>query len=200
MRGGTIPDRATEDLMQSGVMSQRNVERIATRIVANELEFRGFRVTDLNKEGLAPNVDLLAAREGRLLQIQVKGASQEKRQNGWEDWWVGYGYSSGDTIARKKPMFNRVESFYEANVVVLVAVRTPSEYRCVVLPMAEAEKAAQINLDRDYRTLTLAGETRSSGKTSIYLDRIPDVRDPARKPLFDDELKILRTYIDNWNI
>jgi hypothetical protein len=65
---------------------------------------------------------------------------------------------------------------------------------------AEAEKAAQINLDRDYRTLTFAGETRSSGKTSIYLDRIPDVRDPARKPLFDDELKILRTYIDNWNI
>jgi hypothetical protein len=101
---------------------------------------------------------------------------------------------------KKKPMFNRVEAFYTADIVALVAVRTPSEYRCVVLPLVEAEKTAQINLDRDYRTLTLAGASRSPNKTSIYLDRIPDVRDPARKPLFDDELKILRAYIDNWNV
>jgi hypothetical protein len=97
-------------------------------------------------------------------------------------------------------MFNRVDSFYKADIVALIAVRTPSEYRCVVLPLTDAEKAAQINLDRDYRTLTLGGASRSPHKTSIYLDRIPDVRDFARKPLFDDELKILRAYIDNWNI
>jgi hypothetical protein len=76
---------------------------------------------------------------------------------------------------KKKPMFNRVEAFYTADIVALVAVRTPSEYRCVVLPLVEAEKTAQINLDRDYRTLTLAGASRSPNKTSIYLDRIPDV-------------------------
>ena len=41
-----------------------NVGRIAERIVSNELEFRGFRVSDLNKEGTSANADLLAV-QGR---------------------------------------------------------------------------------------------------------------------------------------
>jgi hypothetical protein len=44
-----LPRAEMETFMQSGLMSQKNVERIAARIVANELEFRGFRITDLNK-------------------------------------------------------------------------------------------------------------------------------------------------------
>jgi hypothetical protein len=38
---------------------QRNVGRIAERIVSNELEARGFRVSDLNSDGAAANADLL---------------------------------------------------------------------------------------------------------------------------------------------
>lgn len=32
-------------------INRHNVGRIAERIVSNELEYRGFRVSDLNKEG-----------------------------------------------------------------------------------------------------------------------------------------------------
>lgn len=188
--------------MQNGVITKHNVEQIASRIVANELEFRGFRVTDLNRDSLSANVDLLAASRGRCLQIQVKGASQIKRADGWEDWWVGYGYADAKVVAGAKPMFNRVTgSFYKADTVALVAVRTPNEYRAVVLPVAEAEAAAQINLDHAFRTLTLKGETRSpDAKAWVYLDKIPNAKDAARQPLLANELKILQPYIDNWNI
>lgn len=160
--------------MQSGLITKDNVENIACRIVANELEFRGFRVTDLNKDGLSANVDLLAASGGRCWQIQVKGASQNKSTAGWEDWWVGYGYADDEVVSGAKPMFNRVTgSFYKADTVALVAVRTPSEYRAVVLPLADAEAAAQINLNHAFRTLTLKGAARSpNAKASVYLDRI----------------------------
>jgi len=42
-----------------------NVGRIAERIVANELEAYGFRVSDLNKDGMAANADLVAISRGR---------------------------------------------------------------------------------------------------------------------------------------
>jgi hypothetical protein len=56
-------------------INRRNVGRIAERIVANELEFRGFRVGDLNKEGISANADLIAVKDGEPRQTQVKGAS-----------------------------------------------------------------------------------------------------------------------------
>ncbi|MFZ3243657.1 MAG: hypothetical protein WA185_01155, partial [Candidatus Acidiferrales bacterium] len=67
-----------------------NICRIAERIVANELEARGFPVSDLNKEGTAANADLLAVSpRQKPLQVRVRGSS-----NGPKDrlWWVGYGY------------------------------------------------------------------------------------------------------------
>jgi hypothetical protein len=81
-------------------------------IVANELEFNGFRVTDLNKGGISENADLLAAHDGECLQIQVKGASERKNNKGREDWWVQYGYADSDTAGKKKPAFNQVSGFY----------------------------------------------------------------------------------------
>jgi hypothetical protein len=50
-------------------VKRENVGRLAERIVANELEWRGFRVSDLNKDGLSPNVDLIAAGHGNVWQI-----------------------------------------------------------------------------------------------------------------------------------
>jgi hypothetical protein len=186
--------------MQSGIVSRKNVERVAAHIVANELEFHGFRVTDLNKGGISENADLLAARDGKCLQIQVKGASQNKNNKGWEKWWVQYGYGNSDTVGKKKPVFNQVSGFYRADIIALVAVRTPTEYCCVVLPVTEAEKAAQINLDRDYRTTTLKGALRQPHMIQVWLDHIPKFKDPARSPLLAQELKILSAYRDKWNL
>jgi hypothetical protein len=104
------------------------------------------------------------------------------------------------TVAKKKPVFNQVSGFYRAEIVVLVAVRTPTEYCCVVLPVAEAEKAAQINLERDYRTTTLKGTSRQPHIIQVWLDRIPKFKDPARSPLLAQELKILSAYRDKWNL
>ena len=130
-------------------INAKNVGRIAERIVANELEARGYRVSDLNKEGLSANADLLAVRGGTPWQIQVKGASNPEH----EKWWVGYGYCSQEQIdSRSELVFNRHQhSFYHANVVVLVAVCTPKDYRCIVLPVDIAETAVQISLDADFR-------------------------------------------------
>jgi hypothetical protein len=131
--------------MSSVGINRHNVGRIAERIVSNELEYRGFRVSDLNKEGTSANADLLAAKDGKTWQIQVKGATEE---NGW---WVNYGFGTEEIISGKKPMFNAASSFYKAQIVILVSVKKPSEYCCVVLPFAEAERAAQLNLDHSYR-------------------------------------------------
>src|SRR3981189_3515821 len=110
------------------LIERRNVGRIAERIVSNELEARGFRVSDLNSDGTAANADLLAVSRARNLQVQVKGAANKPA----ERWWVGYGYCSDEIITnRGEPMFNRRTSFYNASIVVLVAVRGPKEYSCI---------------------------------------------------------------------
>jgi hypothetical protein len=159
------------------MINSKNVGRIAERIVANELEFRGFRVSDLNKEGTAANADLLAVSPTQTLQIQVKGTA-----NGPKDrWWAGYGFCNERVIAGVEPMFNRLtNNFYAANFVVLVAVRSPQKYRCFVLPIKIAEKAAQLNLDGDYRIPTRAGEPKKPHRMYIELERSPRARTADR--------------------
>jgi hypothetical protein len=106
-------------------IGRQNVARIAERIVSNELEARGFRVSDLNSDGTAANTDLLAVSPNQTLQVQVKGAANEPLGR----WWVQYGCCTSEIIAdRTQPMFNRRASFYKSNVVVLVAVCSPSDY------------------------------------------------------------------------
>jgi hypothetical protein len=51
--------------METVGINKHNVGRIAERIVSNELEYRGFRVSDPNKEGTSANADLLAAKVGK---------------------------------------------------------------------------------------------------------------------------------------
>lgn len=153
--------------MEIAEVNSKNVGRIAERIVANELEYCGFRVTDLNKEGTSANADLLAARGERTLQIQVKGASQQRTKKGWEHWWVQYGYCTEENISKAQRMFNRKTSFYTAQFVILAAVRTPHEYTCVVLPVKVAENLAQLNLDREFRTTTFKGTPHKPHKVWI---------------------------------
>lgn len=61
-------------------ITSKNVGRIAERVVANELEARGFRVSDLNKEGTAANSDLLAVSRAQTLQVQVKGSANDPKR------------------------------------------------------------------------------------------------------------------------
>ena len=133
-------------LMGEVNINRHNVGRIAERIVSNELESRGFRVSDLNKKGTSANADLLAAKDGKTWQIQVKGASE-----GGSSWWVNYGFGYQEVIDRQTTMYNSVESFYRAQVVILVSVKSARDYRCVIMPVEEAEKAAQTNLDHSFR-------------------------------------------------
>lgn len=153
-------------------ISKTNVGRIAERIVANELEFRGFRVSDLNSDGTAANSDLLAVSSSQTLQFQVKGSSNTSRY-----WWLGYGNCTAEIIANKNiTMFNRRSSFYKATHVVLVAIRSPKDYCCIVLPVDVAEEAAQVNLDTEYRKENQSGEPMKPGKVFIELDLRPKAK------------------------
>lgn len=186
-----------EDEMGPIGINRKNVGRIAERIVSNELEFRGFRVSDLNKEGTSANADLLAARDGKTWQIQVKGATED------DGWWFGYGYCDEAIVAGKGKdegrMFNRCSnsSFYKAQIVVLVSVKSPKEYSCLVLPEKIAEEAAQTNLDREYRTLKKDGARKRPGPVWVSLDWTPKTTD-ARKRSFDAERGLLEPYRDTW--
>ena len=176
-------------------INRHNVGRIAERIVSNELEARGFRVSDLNKEGTSANADLLAAKSGKTWQIQVKGASEDGT-----GWWVNYGFCREEVIDRTKDMYNSVESFYQAQVVVLVSIKSASEYKCVVLPVKEAEKAAQLNLDHSFRNLKPDGSKKKPGKVWVGLNYIAKVRDQRRLPALEAEQEIIKKYIDNWDL
>jgi hypothetical protein len=182
-------------------INKHNVGRIAERIVSNELEFRGFRVSDLNKESTSANADLLAAKDGKTLQIQVKGATED---NGW---WFGYGYCTEAIIAGKGKeegrMFNRcsTSSFYRAEIVILVSVKSPREYSCLVLPVETAEKAAQENLDREYRTLTKKDHRpKRPGKVWVSLDYTPKATDDSRERSLKAEQGLLERYRDKWDV
>lgn len=180
----------------SNRINRANVGRIGERIVSNELDFRGFRVSDLNKERTSANADLLAARDGKTWQLQVKSCTWD---NGW---WFGYGYCTEQIIAGNgnSPMFNRcsISGFCRADIVVLVCVKSPKEYSCVVVPVEKAEEAAQINLNREYRTKRRDGGAKKPGKVWISLDWVPNVKDASRKALWVQEQNVLNPYRDNW--
>jgi hypothetical protein len=181
-------------------INKHNVGRIAERIVSNELGFRGFRVSDLNKEGTSANADLLAARNGKTWQIQVKGATED------DGWWFGYGYCTEAIIAGKGKeegrIFNRgsTSSFYRAEIVVLVSVKSPTKYSCLVLPVETAEKAAQENLDREFRTKKKDGKPKKPGKVWISPDYILNTKDASRERSFKVEQALLVPHRDNWDI
>ena len=175
-------------------INRANVGRIAERIVANELEARGFRVTDLNREGIAANADLLAAKAGRTLQVQVKGAT-------WDlGWWFNYGFCD-DAMIRdsQRPVFNRVSGFYRAEVVVLVCVNNLLDYVCIVLPLADAEKAAQLNLDL-FRMPKRDGSAKRPGKMWCNLDYLPKTKSEQRKAILIEEQRIIQRHRDRWDI
>lgn len=184
--------------MSEGKIGKKNVGRIAERIVANELEYRGFLVRDLNLEGLAANVDLLAVKDGKLWQIQVKGSSYNTtyQQNGW---WFQYGFCTDELIKNANAkMFNRSAGSFQAEIVVLVCVRSPKEYKCIVLPSEVAESAAIINLNYAYRAAKVDGSNHKPGKVwfSLYKTK---ARNAERQTGIDQEQQIVSPYENKWD-
>ena len=177
-------------------IARHNVGRIAERIVSNELEYHGFRVSDLNKEGTSANADLLAAKNGRTWQIQVKGASLKPG----EDWWFNYGYCKEETLLPGSQMFNTAKSFYRAEYVVLVAVRAPSDYCCLVLPEADAEKAAQMNIEYSFRTKLKNGDAKKPGKAWTYLEYVMMTKDETKRKAMQSEQEFLRPFVNRWDL
>jgi hypothetical protein len=182
--------------MSDHIINAKNVGRIAERIVANELEARGFKVSDLNKEGLAANADLLGVRDGTPWQIQVKGATNPEH----EKWWIGYGHCSQKQIDNRAELFfnPRQNSFYSAQVVVLVAVCTPKDYRCIVLPIDVAETAVQLSIDADFRLPKRNGEPHKPGKTWCDLNPNKYEQDSQRCGLKKKERDLLLKYEEAW--
>ena len=176
-------------------LTKQSIGKIAERIAMNELEARGYRATDLNKDGLSANSDILAAKDGKTWQIQVKGATNKLTDR----WWIQYGHCDLDTIAKRSPIFNSKDSFYSAQYVALIAVKSPSQYRCLVLPVELAEKAAQINLERYYRQPRARdGGVRKPGKIWVTLEE--SERDRRRDPLLDQEREILQKAENAWDL
>lgn len=178
-------------------IGRHNVGRIAERIVSNELEFHGFRVSDLNKEGTSVNADLLAARNGQTWQILVKGASMGPDDTAW---WFNYGYCKEETVQQGSRMFNTAEGFYHAQYVVLVAVRTPRDYCCLVLPEADAETAAQMNLDYSLRAPLSNGGARKPGKVWTYLDYVMKTRSETKRKAMIAEQAFLKPFKNQWDL
>ena len=175
-------------------LTKLNVGKIAERIVMNELEFRGYRATDLNKDGLSANADILASKAGHIWQIQVKGAVNEPGKR----WWIQYGHCTTAMIDKSDKVFNRRNSFYSAQYVALLAVPSPSEYQCFVLPTKQAETVAQINLDRYYReSRKRDGGVRKPGKMWVYVQR--SERERRKDPRLDSERRILQDHKDAWD-
>ena len=176
------------------LLNKYSVGKIAERIVMNELGVRGYQVTDLNKDGLRANADILASKDGKVWQIQVKGATNKPEGR----WWVQYGHCDTEIINGKAKVFNRKKSFYTAQYVILVAVRSPSVYRCFVLPVEEAEKVAQLGLDRGYRELRRDGGIHQPGKMWTVVEK--SSRDRINDSRLDEERKILQASENCWDL
>jgi hypothetical protein len=96
-------------------------------------------------------------------------------------------------------MFNRRTGHYRADYVVLVAVNTPRDYCCVVLPIDAAERAAQLDLDKSYRTPRKDGQPKKPNK--VWIDLVPNPKELSQTTeMCREEREILQLYRDNWDL
>jgi hypothetical protein len=176
-------------------MNTASTGRIGERIVANELEQRGYRVINLNKDGQAVNADLLVAKAGgKSWQIQVKTHKLKAE----DPWAVTYGYTSPEHISGQcNKIFNQyADGFFQAEIVVLVALKSPKEYRCIVMPLETAEKAFQLQLWY-WTTPTKKGTVKKPARAWAFLD---DAAGREANPQLVQEREILRQHEDKWSV
>lgn len=171
-----------------------NVGRIAERIAMNELEARGFHIIDLAyMSKTAANVDFIASKGGKSFCVQVKGTSNKPSAR----WAVQYGYCDEDIVERRRGFFNGKSDYaLQADVVVLIAVKSPAKYLAVVLPIGMAEKAAQMNIDGYYRLPKASGGKRTPNKVWIELE--PAAKPRKLNPARDAERELLLEHVGAW--
>lgn len=178
-------------------ITSKNVGRIAERIAMNELEGRGFHIVDLAyMSKTSANVDFIASRNGRSFNIQVKGMSNVI-QSANHRWRVQYGYCNDEIVENRRPFFNSKTDFaLMADVIVLIAVNSPSHYRAIVMPVAVAERAAQLNVSGYYRLPKADGGKRQPNKVWTNLKAATNPR--KLDPLKDEEQALLKDHQDGW--
>ena len=178
-------------------INSRNVGRIAERIAMNELEARGFHIIDLAyMSKTSANVDFIASKGGKSFSIQVKGTSIRLNSPS-SRWAVQYGYCDEEVVERRRPFYNRKSEFaLKADVIVLVAVNSPSKYKAVVLPVDKAEEAAQMNISGYYRQPKPGGGKRTPNK--VWTDLEPAANPRKLNPAKDAERALLKPYQDAW--
>lgn len=130
-----------------------------------------------------------------MLHVRPRASAQVFAEHRWND-----GFSNEAIIDRRKLVFNSTSGFYRAQIVVLVSVKSPAEYQCLVLPVDKAEEAAQLNLDRSYRTLNADGSRKRPGPVWIALEYHPIPRDPAKVPSLKAEQDLVRPFRNKWDI
>ncbi|SIN65724.1 hypothetical protein SAMN02745824_1539 [Parasphingorhabdus marina DSM 22363] len=178
-------------------IKSKNVGRIAERIAMNELEARGFLIVDLayTSKTLA-NVDFIASKGGESFNVQVKGTSNPLPSPS-SRWAVQYGFCDSDIVDKKRPLFNsRSEFALKADVVVLLAVNSPSKYRAIILPVLIAEKAAQMNISGYYRQPKDSGERRKPHK--VWTDLEPAANPRKANASKDAERALLKKFENQW--
>jgi Holliday junction resolvase-like predicted endonuclease len=170
------------------------VGRIAERIAMNEFEARGFDIIDLAyMSKTIANVDFIATKRGRTINVQVKGMTNAQGKR----WTVQYGYCDEAIIKSTSPHFNcRPDAALKADVVVLLAVRSPSDYRAFVMPIDSAEEAAQLNISGYYRQPKGDGGVRQPGK--IWLDVEPAATPRKQDKLKDQERSLILRHENAW--
>jgi hypothetical protein len=176
-------------------IEKQNIGKIAERITMNEFEFNGYRATDLNKDGLSPNADILVVKNGKAWQVQVKGSANKPT----EPWWINYGYCDQSMIQdRSAQAFNkRSDSYYRASHIAFVAARSPSQYRCLIVPVATAEMAVQLALDRSYRQPRKRdGGQYKPGKMWVSIE--PSSRTNSER--MEGERKLLLPFENHWEL
>ena len=178
-------------------INSRNVGRIAERIAMNELEARGFHIIDLAyMSKTSANVDFIASKGGKSFNIQVKGTTN-RLESPSSRWAVQYGYCDEDIVERRRPLYNSKSEFaLKADVIVLLAVNSPSKYKALVMPVEKAEEAAQMNISGYYRQPKPGGGKRKPNK--IWTDLEPAANPRKHNPSKDAERALLKPYEDAW--
>lgn len=178
--------------MSDIIIGKENIGKIAERIVMNEFEARGYRSTDLNKDGLSANADLLVAKDGNTWLVQVKGAANSPDGS----WGIQYGYCDQKLIDGSGPAFNRhPDAYYRASHVVFAAVRSPSQYRCFVMDVVTAEELVSVFLDGTYRLGKIGGGVYKPGKMWFGDFDIDPQNTPKWKRSPNGQKKILESII-----
>jgi hypothetical protein len=73
------------------------------------------------------------------------------------------------------------------------------DYRCLVLPIKEAEIAAQMNLEYAYRTKKRDGSPKKPNKVWVGYNYVPETKDKAKKQSMVEEQEFVKPFINNWD-